>query len=55
MWLNELEILKEQYNEYKEERFRLMNEGDSKQKKKVVTKTAAKKVVKKPTVVVEDD
>lgn len=54
MWLNELEILKEQYNDYKEERFKLMNEGDSKQKKKV-TKTAAKKVVKKPTVVVEDD
>jgi DNA topoisomerase-2 len=52
MWLNELEVLKEQYIEYKEERIRLMNEV---QKKKVVTKTATKKIIKKHTVLVEDD
>ena len=55
MWLNELEVLKEQYVEYREERARLMNEGDSKPKKKSVVKTATtKKVVKKPSLIVED-
>jgi DNA topoisomerase II len=45
MWLNELEILKEEYLEYKENRERLMNGldgsdkiGSSKSKKKVVSK-----------------
>jgi DNA topoisomerase-2 len=54
MWLNELEVLKEQYVEYREERARLMNEGDSKQKKKSVTKTTGKKVTKKQTLIIED-
>jgi len=44
MWLDELEILKEQYVEYKEERTRLMN-GFS--KKKVVSKPSVKKIVNK--------
>jgi DNA topoisomerase-2 len=44
MWLDELEILKEQYVEYKEERTRLMN-GVS--KKKVVSKPSVKKIVNK--------
>ena len=44
MWLDELEILKEQYVEYKEERTRLMN-GVS--KKKVVSKPTVKKIVNK--------
>jgi DNA topoisomerase-2 len=61
MWLNELETLKKQYIEYKEERTRLMNGEDSepsedlKPKKKVVSKTSVKKVVKKQLVIVEDD
>jgi hypothetical protein len=55
MWLNELETLKEQYVEYKEERNRLMNGEDVKLKKKVVSKTAAKKVVKKQSLLLEDD
>jgi hypothetical protein len=45
MWLNELELLKEQYLEYKENRERLMSgldgaggAGSSKTKKKVVSK-----------------
>jgi DNA topoisomerase-2 len=45
MWLNELELLKEQYLEYKENRERLMSgldgpgqAGSSKSKKKVVSK-----------------
>jgi DNA topoisomerase-2 len=52
MWLSELDVLKEQYVEYKEERTRLMNEV---QKKKVVTKSATKKIIKKQTILVEDD
>jgi len=55
MWLNELETLKEQYIEYKEERTISMNGEDSKPKKKNVTKSAVKKVVKKQTLLVEDD
>jgi len=51
MWLNELNSLKEQYIDYKEERTRLMN-GISKKK---VTKTNVKKVVKKQDLVLEDD
>jgi DNA topoisomerase-2 len=52
MWLNELDSLKEQYIEYKEERTRIMN-GDT--KKKVVSKGPVKKVVKKQLLNVEDD
>ena len=44
MWLNELDSLKIQYIEYKEDRFRLMN-GDEK-KKKVVAKSVVKKLLK---------
>jgi hypothetical protein len=54
MWLNELETLKDQYIEYKDERTRLMNGEDSKPKKKVVSKTDVKKVVKKQTLIIED-
>jgi DNA topoisomerase-2 len=49
MWLNELAILKEQYQEYTEERARIMSGEDSKKKKagvKAVVSTG-KKVVKK--------
>lgn len=51
MWLNELDILKEEYIEYKEERARLIN-GVSKKK---VTKSNVKRVVKKQDLVLEDD
>jgi hypothetical protein len=52
MWLNELETLKEQYIEYKEERTRLMNGSPN---KKIVSKPNVKKVVKKQNLLVEDD
>jgi len=52
MWLNELDVLKQQYNEYVEERTRIM-EGVT--KKKVVSKGGVKKVVKKSNLLVEDD
>jgi DNA topoisomerase-2 len=55
MWLHELDVLKEQYIEYKEERIRIMNGDDLKPKKKSVTKSSVKKVVKKQTLLVEDD
>ena len=51
MWLNELDVLKEQYIEYKEERIRLMN-GVT--KKKVVSKNSVKKIVKKQNLLVEE-
>jgi DNA topoisomerase-2 len=51
MWLNELDILKEQYVEYKEERTRLMC-GVS--KKKVVSKISVKKIVKKQNLMIEE-
>jgi len=53
MWITELDNLREQYVEYKEERARLMCGEDTK-KKKVVSKGAVKKVVKKQ-MLVEDD
>ena len=54
MWINELNNLREQYIEYKEERERLMS-GEEK-KKKVVSKGAViKKVVKKASLVIEED
>jgi DNA topoisomerase-2 len=54
MWIKELNNLREQYIEYKEERDRLMS-GEEK-KKKVVSKGAIiKKVVKKASMVVEED
>ena len=51
MWLSELEALRANYLEYKEERTRLMN-GDAAAKKKVVSNkaTAVKKSVKKSLV-----
>jgi DNA topoisomerase-2 len=52
MWLSELETLKEQYIEYKEERDKLMNEVPK--KKAVVSKSVVKKVVKKQMLVVQD-
>jgi len=55
MWLNELDNLREQYIEYKEDRTRLMN-GEEKKKMVVSKGTTVKKVVKKQNlVVVEDD
>ena len=54
MWITELDNLREQYVEYKEERARLMCGEDTK-KKKVVSKGAVKKVVKKQSLLVEDD
>jgi DNA topoisomerase-2 len=53
MWTSELNNLREQYIDYKEERARLMS-GEEK-KKKVVSKGTVKKVVKKASLVVEDD
>jgi hypothetical protein len=50
MWLNELQALRGQYVEYKEERIRLMNEN---QKNKTLTKTVIKKNVKKPMIIVD--
>ena len=50
MWLNELQTLRGQYVEYKEERIRLMNEN---QKNKTLTKTVIKKNVKKPMIIVD--
>ena len=56
MWLNELETLKKEYIEYKEERNRIMNGEEEKPKKKVVSKvTTVKKVIKKQMVIVEED
>ena len=55
MWLNELETLKEQYTEYKEERARLMNCDDSKKKNKIVSKNVVKKIIKKQTMTIEED
>jgi len=46
MWRSELDILKEQYLEYKEERERLMSGEETKTKKKVV-KTSNVKIMKK--------
>jgi hypothetical protein len=46
MWLNELEILKNEYLEYKENRERLMNgfnEQTNKKPKKVISKGTLKK------------
>jgi DNA topoisomerase-2 len=54
MWLNELQTLRGQYIEYKEERTRLMNEDGAKSKKKVVSKSSTKKFVKKQSLIVED-
>jgi len=46
MWKSELDVLKEQYLEYKEDRARLMTGGEEKKKKSVVKKTGgAKKIV----------
>jgi DNA topoisomerase-2 len=49
MWLNELDVLKKEYLEYREDRQRLMV-GSEKQKKKVITK----KIVKNMVVVEEE-
>ena len=57
MWLSELEALKDNYLEYKEERTRLMNGEESGKKKKVVSNKSApvKKSVKKVLVVAEEE
>ena len=57
MWLNELNELREQYMEYKEERARLMA-GEEKKKKSVVkASSSVKKIIKKPVanLVIEDE
>jgi DNA topoisomerase-2 len=53
MWISELDQLKVQYIEYKEERARLMS-GEEK-KKKVVSKAAVKKNVKKTNLMIVED
>lgn len=62
MWLNELNVLKDHYIEYKDERTRIMNGDNSKTEKKIVSKninsanTTNKKIVsKKNLIVVEDE
>ena len=55
MWLNELDKLSQEYEIYKEERTKLMNEEETKTKKKLVSKGNAKKVVKKQTLIIEDN
>ena len=56
MWLSELEELKNNYTDYKEERTRLMNGEESNKKKKVVSKGAiVKKSGKKPLVVTDEE
>ena len=54
MWSNELNQLREQYVEYKEERARLMA-GEEKKKKAVVKASASVKKVIKKSIVVEDE
>ena len=54
MWLNELDILQQQYIEYKEERTRLMN-GEEKKKKLVSKGSVVKKVVKKQSSLIVED
>jgi DNA topoisomerase-2 len=54
MWISELNNLREQYVEYKEERAMLMS-GEEKKKKVVPKGAIIKKVVKKASLVVEDD
>jgi hypothetical protein len=53
MWVDELNNLREQYIEYKEERTRLMS-GEEKKKKVVSKGTTVKKITKKTNLVVED-
>ena len=53
MWITDLDNLREQYIDYKDERTRLMNCKDK--KKKVVSKGPIKKTVKKQIMVIEDD
>jgi DNA topoisomerase-2 len=54
MWLDELEILTQQYIDYKEDRTKIMNGEDSKTKKKIQVKNI-KKVIKKQNFVIEDN
>ena len=54
MWIEELDILREFYMEYKDERTRVMN-GEETKKKKVVSKGIIKKGTKKPLLVVEEE
>jgi DNA topoisomerase-2 len=54
MWLNELEILKTLYIEYKDERTRLMNGDEPVNKKKVTSKTSSKKIIKKQSLLIEE-
>ena len=54
MWSNELNQLRDQYIEYKEERARLMA-GEEKKKKAVVKASASVKKVTKKSIVVEDE
>jgi DNA topoisomerase-2 len=57
MWLSELEALRTNYLEYKEERTRLMNGEESSKKKKVVSKGSSlvKKGVKKTLVISNEE
>jgi hypothetical protein len=57
MWLSELEALRTNYLEYKEERTRLMNGEESSKKKKVVSKGSSlvKKGVKKTLIISNEE
>ena len=56
MWNSELDNLREQYIEYKDERTRIMSGDDVKnKKKKVISKGVVKKTNKKELFVLEDD
>ena len=54
MWISELDNLREQYIEYKDERARLMS-GEEKKKKVVSKGTTVKKVTKKANLLVVED
>ena len=56
MWITEIDNLREQYIEYKEERAKLMSGEDTSKiiKKKIVSKVQNKKTVKNPTLIIEN-
>ena len=55
MWLSELDSLREQFIEYKDERTKMMNgEVSASSKKKVISKGVVKKGAKKELIVLED-
>ena len=57
MWITEIDNLREQYIEYKEERSKLMSGEDTSKttKKKIVSKVQIKKIVKNTSLIIEDN